>query len=143
MACTKCGSNNVQFFRENTQDETKMRIDQSIFIPSATLRGGSKYKHQTIGVCQDCGNTWKVRSQASKSMLILFKWLMIIAFWPITLSIWFWMTSKVRLDKKIKAILLVGFWVLFFAISMAYSKSHTTTTIAMLTMKEIYASVVI
>ena len=44
-------------------------------------------------------------------------WLLIICFWPIPLSILFYKTDKVNLEKKWKLAIITGFWVFMLIVS--------------------------
>lgn len=115
--CPSCGSRNTTFKRElirSNNRSTSVRITKNV----RTRGGGSTKSYRTIGLCQDCGNTWIPNRGKSQNRPWWF-WALVVLFWPISLSIWFWKTKKVSLPNKTKGIILGAVWgvfLLFFLI---------------------------
>lgn len=45
-------------------------------------------------------------------------WILAIAFFPISLSVWFYKTNKIKLDKKYRVIILAVLWIIIIAIGI-------------------------
>ena len=123
--CPKCGSRNVTFSRESYSSKnrsTSVRVTKRV----RTRSGGSSRSYRTIGLCQDCGFTWAPNSGGSASKP-WWMWVLIIMFWPISLSIWFWKTSMVKLPNKTKGIILGAVWGVFLLITVIAGASGEGT----------------
>ncbi len=117
VRCPECGSRNTTFKRELVRSNNRsasVRLTKNV----RTRGGGSTKIYRTIGLCQDCGNTWVPNNGKSQSKPWWF-WVLVILFWPISLSIWFWKTKRVNMPNKTKGIILGAVWgvfLLFFLI---------------------------
>ncbi|MCQ2496924.1 MAG: hypothetical protein MJ131_10090 [Lachnospiraceae bacterium] len=124
-SCPKCLSNNITYNREQSSAKrnisgTRVRVSKSVSIGGG--KGKTTYQYKTVGLCKDCGHTWNVElNNAKKSRTWL--WILIILFFPISLSVWFWKTERFNMTKKKKGIILAVVWVLLLAIS-AISNSN-------------------
>lgn len=107
--CPKCGGQNVIFRRESKRSRSKST------------------SYRTVGLCQDCGYTWVAGGSSGSSSKPWWVWLLIICFWPIPLSIWFWKTNKINLPNKTKGIILGVFWVFTLIISAVLGSTSTET----------------
>lgn len=56
------------------------------------------------------------------------KWILILALWPITLSVLFWKSEKVNLSKKAKAGILAVVWLALFAIGASEPSTESVQT---------------
>ena len=131
--CPKCGSNNIKFQREKIGSIGKSQSHKSAFSNTRNSNSVRQNAYRTIGLCQNCGCTWNPddngTSSVKKSWVF---WLIAILFRPISLSIWFYKTPKIKLEKKWKIIILAVVWILLFVIS-ALSPSEETSEIEMTT----------
>lgn len=124
--CPKCGSNKASFKREVVGSKgsgagVRVRVSKNVSV--GTSGGNSKKQYRTIGFCPDCGYSWSAKERNPLVTVLL--WLFIyIPFFPITLSVWFWKTPKINLDKKKKAIILAVIWVLIFVIGLLNPSSN-------------------
>ncbi|MCR5484145.1 MAG: Ltp family lipoprotein [Clostridiales bacterium] len=110
--CPQCGSNRIQFKREEVGSEKNRKKDRVL--------------HRTVGVCQDCGNTWNVGGTGDRKKRSIWFWILAILFWPFSICIWFYKTERVNLDKKIRLAIIAAFWILII-ISGALSSDPETS----------------
>lgn len=78
MVCPKCGSENVTVQVQQTSAKTKAKGNGCLWsigrwcliictcglwllVGKHKGTGKTKIKNETVAVCQDCGNTWKVQ----------------------------------------------------------------------------------
>ena len=101
-ACPRCGSNRIQFKREEVGSEKNKKTKQVMY--------------RTVGICQDCGNTWNANSVAEKKKHGVWFWILAVLFLPVSLCVWFYKTDRVKLDKKIRLAIIAAFWVLILII---------------------------
>ncbi len=124
--CPKCGSVNIKFQREKIGSVGKSQSHKSAFSNTRNSNSVRQNAYRTIGLCQNCGHTWDPDDDGTSSIKKSWVfWLIAILFWPISLSIWFYKTPKIKLEKKWRIIILAVVWVLLFAIS-AFSPSEET-----------------
>ncbi|MBQ3404278.1 MAG: hypothetical protein IJG63_02525 [Oscillospiraceae bacterium] len=111
--CPKCGSTNVTFSREK-QGEIRGK-------------GGSAVLRSTVGVCKDCGYTWKT-SDGSENVKTRKTWLWVlgwICIFPLPLTIL--MLRKKDMKPVLKyGIIAVG-WLIYLAIAFGGSRSQQET----------------
>lgn len=103
VCCSKCGSANVVFRREN-QGEIRGKQSKQIV-------------HKTVGYCKDCGNTWFVSEDGTKkrkTWLWVLGWIFIF---PLPLTI------LLLRNKKMKPVLKYGLiaaaWIIYLIIALA------------------------
>lgn len=77
MKCSKCGSENVMVVSEQTKGKTKVSGTSPLrkfgrffmifitcglwlLVPKKKVTGKTKYKNDTVAICQNCGHKWKV-----------------------------------------------------------------------------------
>lgn len=106
--CPKCGSNNFRYeLREaETRSHTnyyRTGIKKSWFVPAGRKIYRSRRMQKAVGVCADCGYT-----EQEKGGLW---YLLCVIFFPIALSIWFYKTRIIRLDKKWRLAIIAAFWI--------------------------------
>lgn len=131
--CPKCNGSNVKFHREKVATVGKTNSRKSTFSNTRNSNTVKQTAYRTVGICQECGYTWdpnigtnETAATAQKSKGCLW-WFLMLCIWPIALSVWFYKTDKVRLEKKWKIIILVVFWV-FMLITSASSPSDEAST---------------
>ena len=111
--CPKCGSTNVTFSREK-QGEIKGK-------------GGSAVLRSTVGVCKDCGYTWKT-SDGSENVKTRKTWLWVLGWicvFPLPLTIL--MLRKKDMKPVLKyGIIAVG-WLVYLAIAFGGGRSQQET----------------
>ena len=111
VICPRCGSRNIKFRREEAGNK-KSKTSKQVY-------------YRTVGICQDCGNTWNSNAESKKSGNGIGWWILAIMFWPIALSVWFYKTDKVKLDKKYRIIILAAVWVVLLIIGAFSPKDET------------------
>ena len=112
MNCPSCRSQNVKCYRRKQEDSQSVSAQE------------------ILCVCQDCGYKYKqikrpapaVNSRPASAVTQgvmgeiqpkgALRWVFIILFWPVALSVWFYKTNKVKLEKVIKAAIIAVVWVL-------------------------------
>ncbi|MCI8481002.1 MAG: hypothetical protein HFG08_09065 [Oscillibacter sp.] len=115
--CPKCGGANIKFHREpvGTSYNSYYRrtgVKSSWIFPSGIRNGHRKIAYRTVGLCSDCGHTWEIESEVQHSG---WWYLFLLAIWPIALSVWFWKTPALRLDKRWRAAILSVAWLILIA----------------------------
>ena len=111
VICPRCGSRNIKFKREEAGN-IKSKSSKQVY-------------YRTVGICQDCGNTWNANAQSKKSGKGVGWWILAIMFWPIALSVWFYKTDKVKLDKKYRIMIIAGVWIILTIIGAVMPKDET------------------
>lgn len=108
--CSKCGSTNITFKREN-QGEIRGKSSKQVI-------------HRTVGLCKDCGNTWYVSETAPsitphkrKTWLWVLGWLFIFPL-PLTVLI----MRKRDMNAILKIFAIAASWIIYFSIGMAREK---------------------
>ena len=121
--CPKCHGNNVKFKREKLGTVGSSHSRKGIISPTRDTKMVRQEAYRTIGMCQDCGYTWDPNNGADnkKSKGCLW-WFLMLCIWPIALSVWFYKTDKIKLDKKYR----LGIIVVFLAIVMIIGKTSDT-----------------
>ena len=78
MKCKKCGSENVTVTREQIAAKTKTNhtgllhdlgrlflvlctCGLWLLVPRRKANSRTKFKSETICICQDCGNSWRIK----------------------------------------------------------------------------------
>ena len=129
--CPMCNSTNIKFHRERTGSVGNAQSYKSVFTNTRNNRSSTQNTYQTIGLCQNCGHTWNPAERnisnqpKSKSKGCLW-WFLAILFFPVSLSVWFYKTDKVKLEKKWKTLILVAFWIVMIIYSNATSENPPT-----------------
>lgn len=119
--CPKCGNSSVKFTRERIGSNRNSRSSRGLnkyYNDRSTTSVKQEY-YRTIGVCQKCGYTWQPNVEDSEKTKShgFWWWVLVILFFPISLSIWFWKTDKIKLSPKIRAIILAAFWILTIVVA--------------------------
>lgn len=106
--CPKCGSTNVTFRREN-QGEIKGKKANVIV-------------HSTVGLCKDCGYTWRPNEAPAKPKSKIWLWVIgWIFIFPVPLTILMLRNRKLPAAARY-AIIAVG-WILYLIIGFSASLS--------------------
>lgn len=90
MNCPKCNDDNIRC-------QVKRRMWFSTFLKS------NKYK--TVAVCRNCGYAWNINDSHG--------WLygiMALCLWPFFVSVWFYKTPLIKINKIFKTIILAIVW---------------------------------
>ena len=108
--CPKCGSANVKFARE-TQGEVTGKKSKNVI-------------YHTVGVCQDCGHTWKTSTQNEtvkprKTWLWVLGWIFIF---PVPLMILL-LRPTCKLNKILKIVIIAIAWIVYLALVFGGSGS--------------------
>ena len=124
--CPKCGSTNVSFNREN-QGEVRGKNTKTIV-------------HYTVGVCKDCGYTWRTDDGQSvkkrKTWLWVLGWIFIFPL-PLTLIL----LKKNDMKPALKYGIIAAAWLLFLIIGIAgnsgdKSENSLDTSVSSITTEE-------
>ena len=118
VRCSKCGSTNVSFKRENLGEIRGKRSKQVV--------------RRTVGFCKDCGNTWYLGENTPKkrkTWLWVLGWIFIF---PIPLTIL--LLRKKEMKPLIKYGLIAAAWILYLVVVFANKPANNeqndgTTTI--------------
>lgn len=105
--CPNCKGTNILIKREATN---AYRSGSSYKWSSnyRTRSSSTSIRHQTVGVCKDCGYTWTLQSDPTilgclvGGIVRCIVWVFKISFYPIPLSIWLW---KRKMNVFIKILL--------------------------------------
>ncbi len=128
--CPVCNSTNIKFHRERTSSIGNSQSYKSIFTNTRTNRSIKQNTYQTIGLCQNCGHTWnpieRNNNNQTKTNGCLW-WFLVILFFPVSLSVWFYKTNKIKLEKKWKSLILIAFWTVMIIYSNATSENPPAT----------------
>ena len=127
--CPKCNSGNVKFQREKLGYVGTSQSYNSVFSSAKNTSSSRQNTYATIGICQNCGYTWdpnaeEVSSPNKKGLLF---WIVAILFWPISVSVWFYKTEKIKLEKKWRVVILAVAWVFIIAMSSVSQNSDSDT----------------
>lgn len=128
--CPMCNSTNIKFHRERTGSVGNAQSYKSVFTNTRNNYSNTQNTYQTIGLCQNCGHTWNPADRnignQPKSKGCLW-WFLAILFFPVSLSVWFYKTDTVKLEKKWKVLILVAFWIIMISYSNATSENPPAT----------------
>lgn len=105
--CPKCGSTNIKFNREN-QGEVRGKNTKKIV-------------HKTVGVCNDCGNTWYLdvdEPKKRKTWLWVLGWVFIF---PVPLTIL--MLRKKDMKPALKYGIIAAAWIIYLLIGLGGNSS--------------------
>lgn len=125
--CPRCGGQ--KFHYELRSDGTRSNtnyyrtgVQRSWVLPAGQIKHQSHRKQKAVGICPECGYTAEKQETGCLFYLLCF------IFWPITLSVWFYNTSLIRLKKGWKALILACIWIpLCFASGTAQSEASVDT----------------
>lgn len=132
VKCPKCGGSKIKYSREH--------------VTTRSGGHGSEFQYRTVAVCQNCGHTWTTDNEKvpvthttkkAKNHGCLF-WFGCLLIWPIALSVWFYKTDKIKLEKKIRIGIIIAFWVIMYVIggsnsNKANSNTNKAETVAQIT----------
>ena len=120
--CSRCGSTNIAFRRENHGEVRGKKSKQVV--------------HRTVGYCKDCGNTWYAAEDTPKkrkTWLWVLGWIFIF---PLPLTIL--LLRKKNMKPVLKYAIIAVAWLIYllFALSGNSSDKGTTAAEPMATAKE-------
>ena len=127
--CPKCNCASVKFQREKVGSIGGVQSGRSIFTYTGKGSAVKQSAYRTIDICHNCGYTWDPNvneedAVAAKNSKSIWWWLLILCIWPIALSVWFYKTDKVQLEKKWKIAIIVVCWIVLM-ICYALSPDET------------------
>ncbi len=106
IRCTRCGSANVTFKREN-QGEIRGKNSKQVL-------------HRTVGLCKDCGYTWRVAENVEENVVKPRKtWLWVLGWifiFPLPLTIL--LLRKKNFNSIIKYAIIAAAWILYLIIAI-------------------------
>ena len=122
--CPQCGGTNIQFQRETVgtsynSSYKRTGVKRSWIFPSDIRKGRQTIDYKTVGFCGDCGYTWEIEKDRKRSG---WRYLFFLILWPIALSMWFWKTPALRLDKRRRAVILSAAWLVVLIVSVLSSE---------------------
>lgn len=114
QGCPKCGSSNVTFNREKQGDYKGKK--------------GTTVVRSTIGVCKDCGYTWQVAGNTSKSKAPMWLWVLgWICIFPVPLTIL--LLRKKDMKPALKYGIIAAAWILFLIIGLTNRDKEADTSV--------------
>lgn len=126
--CPKCQSSNVKFRREKVGEVGKSSSYKNGLTKTRKGNSARQSYYRTVGVCQQCGYTWDPNSGAdNKKGKGCLWWFLMLCIWPIALSVWFYKTDKIKLDKKIRLGIIAVFWIIALVFGGSSEDTETTT----------------
>ena len=129
--CPMCNSTNIKFHRERTGSIGNTLSSRSVFTNNRNTTSINQNTYQTIGLCQNCGYTWNPNENNSKNQSKkkgCLWWFFAILFFPVSLSVWFYKSDRIKLEKKWKILIIVAFWIVIIICSNSSSENPPTTT---------------
>lgn len=111
--CSKCGSTDIAFKREN-QGEVRGKKSKQIV-------------HRTVGYCKDCGNTWYVAEDAPKkrkTWLWVLGW---ICIFPLPLTILLLRNKKMK--SVIKYTIIAVAWLIYLLIGLSGQSTNKDSSL--------------
>lgn len=106
--CPKCGSTNIKYSREN-HGEVREKSSKTIV-------------HKTVGICNDCGNTWYINAdepQKRRTWLWVLGWVFIF---PVPLTIL--MLRKKDMKPVLKYGIIAAAWIVYLLIGLGGNSSN-------------------
>lgn len=118
MKCPRCGSSSVkcEIRTAGTAASThyyRTGVKSSWIIPAGMKHYKSKRKHKTIALCQNCGYSFNPDTVDTKKILF---YVLCFIFFPISLSVWFYRTPRIKLNKIWRVVIIVAFWASLYLI---------------------------
>lgn len=115
--CPRCGSPKFRYELRAAGTRSKSNyyrtgIDDSWVIPAGQKTYKSQRKQKSVGFCPNCGY---IEEKQEKGCLF---YLLCLLFFPISLSIWFYRTDLIPLNKKWKGLVVAVFWLLLFVCAL-------------------------
>lgn len=113
--CPNCGSTRISFQREQVHSVKNIHSQNSVFSNRKNHNSIKEITYRTVGLCQNCGYTW-TRDKDRGSGKGCGWWFLMLLIWPFALSVWFYKTDKIRLEKKWKLAILTIFWIIMLIV---------------------------
>ena len=130
--CPKCNSNKVKFQREKIGSIGNSQSRKTVLTDTRKSNSVKQNAYRTVGICQNCGYTWDPNATennaTTKSGKGCLWWFLMLCIWPIALSVWFYKTDKVKLEKKWKIAIIAVFWIFVLVFGGASDESQTETS---------------
>lgn len=109
--CPNCGSQRFRYELRDAGTRSKSNyyrtgVKNSWIVPSGQKTYNSQRKQKAVGFCPDCGYIEDKQAQQKSGWYYVLCFL----FWPITLSIWFYKTNSIKLDRKWRLLIIAFFW---------------------------------
>lgn len=127
--CPKCNSNAVKFQREKIGTVGSSQSRKTVLTETRKSNSVKQNAYRTVGICQNCGYTWdpnvSTTDTSTKKRKGCLWWFLMLCIWPIALSVWFYKTDKVKLDKKWKIAIIAAFWVLVLVFGGSSEETET------------------
>ena len=114
--CPNCGSDKFRYELRSAGTRSKSNYyrtggDDSWIIPAGQKTYKSQRKDKAVGFCPDCGYIEDKQTQQKSGWFYLLCFL----FFPITLSVWFYKTDRINLDRKWRLLIIIAVWVVLAA----------------------------
>ena len=111
--CPQCGGRNLKFRREEIGNK-KSRTSKRVY-------------YRTVAICQSCGYTWQPNTQNQRKNHSFWWWVLVVLFYPISLTVWFIKTPKLKMEKKYRIVIVISIWLALVIIG-ALAPNTTTGT---------------
>lgn len=119
MKCPNCGAEICSDLQKCTYCDCEITKQTSSSINTTN-------NDNSTTIVNNYYNNNNVPAEKKKKRGILF-WIVVVLFWPISLSVWFYKTDRIKLNKKIKIIIIAVLWIIILIIG-AVSPSNESTT---------------
>lgn len=124
--CPKCGSTNVKFEIRSagTKSSTnyyRTGVKSSWFIPAGRKSYNSNRKQKSVGICQNCGHIWEPVEDGCLFYLIC------VLFFPITLSILFYKSNRIKMEKKYRVLVIIAAFLLIISLGAIIGSNSSNT----------------
>ena len=125
--CPRCGGYRFRYELRaaGTRSKTyfyRTGVKKSWLFPTGRRSYNSRRLQRSVGFCPDCGYT-------ADSFTIGITYLIKLLFLPVTISIWFFKTERLRLSKPWRVLIIIAFWILM-GVMANYTKQGQLSEIA-------------
>lgn len=127
--CPRCGSLKFRYELRAAGTRSKSNYYRTGFgdnwiIPAGQKTYKSQRKQKSVGFCPDCGY---IEEKQERGCLF---YLLCLLFFPISLSVWFYRTDLIRLDKKWKALIIAALWAILLICAATAPDTDTGANLA-------------
>lgn len=123
--CPRCGSLKFRYElraagTRSTSNYYRTGFGDNWIVPAGQKTYKSRRKQKSVGFCPDCGY---VEEKQERGCLF---YLLCLLFFPISLSVWFYRTDLIRLDKKWKALIIAALWAILVICAATAPETDTS-----------------
>ena len=114
--CPNCGSPDFRYELRSAGTRSKSNyyhtgVKDSWIVPAGQKTYKSTHAQKAVGFCPECGYVEDKQAQQKSGWFYVLCFL----FFPITLSVVFYKTDKIALDRKWRLLILIAIWVVLAA----------------------------